>query len=172
MKTVHWKRANWLATRFVFDLEQQAVGHLLFPSSWNFDAVYTDRDTQLRFAQRSFWTGDVSITQQGEPIGTIRFGVLGGQSLTLVTGERFRLSTGFWQQAASWQKENGETVIRYEQAALGSSGKGIVCSPDALPPALETLLLSSGVYVRQLNQKRTAVMVAIVMPLIAGANRH
>ena len=89
-----------------------------------------------------------------------------------MTGERFQLSTGFWQQAASWQKENGKTVIRYEHAALGSRGKGIVCSPDALPPALETLLLSSGVYVRQLTQKRTAVMVAIVMPLIAGANRH
>ncbi|MBF9239622.1 hypothetical protein I2I05_19675 [Hymenobacter sp. BT683] len=168
MKTSTWKCADWLAQRFVITLERQREGQLLFTSWWHHDAVYTDHDTKLQFARKSFWSSDIFITKDGEPLGEIRFGLFGEPALTRASGELFVLSTSLWEQEAYWKTAGGETLMRFQQAALSFIGKGVIRSAEALPRELETLLVSSGVFAQQLSRNRTVLLVAMLLLLIAG----
>lgn len=172
MKTFTWQRLNWFATRFLVRMEQHPVGQLLFTSSWNWDAEYTEQDTTLRFVQPSAWSNEVLVTQDGQPVGGIRFRLFGEQTLQLASGEYFVLSTSPWQQEVYWKTPSGETLLTYQQATWSARSTGIISSPNALSAELERLLLSSGIYMRQLSQMRTALLILILLPLLSTANRH
>lgn len=172
MKTLNWRHTDWSAKNFIFSIGQEIIGQLTFNSSWNFNAVYTDKETRVKFAQKSFWDRDVLITRDGKTIGEIHIGLFGEQALKLVTGERFTLSTSFWEKEAYWKNEKGETIVRYQQATMSSMGKGLISLKDSLTIEIEKLLISSGVFVRQLTHKRRAIAVAIVIPIIAAASRQ
>lgn len=81
MKTLNWRHTDWFAKNFIFTMEQQIIGKLTFNSSWDFNALYTDTETKLKFTQKSFWNRDVLITKDGKPIGEILIGLFGQQSL-------------------------------------------------------------------------------------------
>lgn len=89
-----------------------------------------------------------------------------------MTGEKFILSTSFWEQEVYWKTENGETIIKYQQATMSSMGKGSISSTDLLTIETEKLLISSGIFVRQLARKRRAMAVAVVILIIAAASRQ
>lgn len=170
MKTFTWQRLNWWATRFLVALEPHPVGQLRFPSSWNWDAEYTDADATLRFTQPSAWNSDVRVTQGEVTVGTIRGGWFGSPSLTLASGECFVLATSTWQQEAAWKTADGAILVTFQQATWSARSTGAVPAPDALPPDLERLLVSSGIFLGQLRQKRTALIFAFL--LLASASRH
>ena len=172
MKTLNWRHTDWFAKNFIFTMERQIIGQLTFNSSWNFNALYTDKEIKLKFVQKSFWDRNVLITKDGKTIGEIHLGLFGEQTLKLVTGERFILSTSFWEQEVYWKTEKGETIIKYQQATMSSMGKGLISSEDSLTIETEKLLISSGVFVRQLTRKRRAMTVAILIPIIAAASRQ
>lgn len=96
MKTLNWRHTDWSAKNFVFFLGQEIVGQLTFQSSWNFNAVYTDNKTRLKFTQKSFWDRKVSITRDDKEVGEMDSGLLGKQTLKLSTGETFELVSNFW----------------------------------------------------------------------------
>lgn len=172
MKTLNWRRKGWFAKKFIFFVEQQIIGQLNFNSSWNFNALYSDKESELKFAQKSFWERDVIITIDEKKVGKIHVGIFGEQTLKLETGERFILSTNLWEQEVFWKDEKGETIIKYKQAKMSSMGKGLISSKESLTIEMEKLLISSGVFIRQLTRKRRTIIVAIMIPIIAAANRH
>jgi len=170
MKTLNWRRANWLARNFILSIGQETIGQLTFNNSWNFNAVYTDKETNLKFARKSFWDSDVLITKDEKAIGEINFGLWGTQTLKLATGEKFTLSSNFWGQVVTWKNENGETIVKYQQATMSSMGKGLISLMDSLAIEKEKLLVSSGLFARQLMHRRIAVLMAAMIPIMASAS--
>lgn len=171
MKTINWRHTDWNARNFIFSIGQEIIGQLTFRSSWNFNAVYTDKETKLRFARKSFWDKNVFITKDEKTIGEIDFGFFGNQTLKLVTGERFTLSSNFWEQEVNWKTEKGETIIKYQQATMSSMGKGLISLKDSLTIETEKLLISSGLFARQLRHKRVVLIVVIMIPILAASRR-
>ena len=171
MKTLNWRHTDWSARNFIFSIGQEIIGQLTFYSSWNFNAVYTDKETRLKFTQNGFWDRSVLITKDGEKIGEIKSGFFIHPTLRLATGEKYILSSNIWGRDVNWKTENGETIIKYEQASLSSMGKGLINLKDSLTLETEKLLIGSGLYIRQYIHKRAAVMVAIAIPIIVASNR-
>jgi hypothetical protein len=171
MKTLNWRHTDWSARNFVFFLGQEIVGQLTFQSSWNFNAIYTDSKTRLKFTQKSFWDRKVSITLDDKEIGEMDSGLFSKQTLKLTTGEKFELASNFWGRDVTWKNTNGEAIAKYQQATMSSMGKGKIDIADSLSTEIEKVLISSGLFVRQLILKRVALTVAIVVPILA-ASRH
>lgn len=171
MKTLNWKRTDWNGRSFIVSIGQEVIGQLTFNNTWNFNATYTDKHTQLKFAQKSFWDRDVSITEDGKMIGEIHSGLLGEKTLQLVTGEKFVISTSFWEQEVYWKTEKGETIVKYQQATMSSMGKGLISLNDSLTIETEKLLISSGLFIRQSTRKRVARTMAIMIPIIAASSQ-
>jgi len=153
MKTLTWKHTDWNARNFIFSIGQEIFGQLTFNSFWNFDAVYTDKETNLKFSHNIFWDRDVTITKDGERVGEIRFGLFATQTLKLATGASYTLSTSFWEQEAYWKTEKGETIVTFQQATMSSMGKGLISIKGSLVMDTEKLLLSSGLFARQARRK-------------------
>jgi len=86
MRTLNWKHTDWNARNFIFSVGKEIIGQLTFYSSWNFNAVYTDKETKLRFAQNGFWDRNVLITKDGQKIGEIKSGFFIHPTLILTTG--------------------------------------------------------------------------------------
>jgi hypothetical protein len=171
MKTLNWRHTDWNARNFISSIGQEIIGQLTFNSYWNFNAVYTDNDTNLKFSQKSFWDMDAIISKDGETVGEINFGLFATQTLKLVTGERFTLSTSFWEQEAYWKTENGETIVKYQQATMSSMGKGLISLNDSLTIDKEKLLISGGLFARQVRHKRIVLFIVIMIPILAASRR-
>ena len=171
MKTLNWRHTDWNARTFIFSIGQEIIGQLTFNSYLNFNAVYTDKETNLKFAQKSFWDRDAIITKDGETVGEINFGLFAIQTLKLVTGEKFTLSTSFWEQEAYWKTEKGETIIKYQQATMSSMGKGLISLKDSLTIDTEKILISSGLFARQARRKRIALFIVVMIPILAASRR-
>jgi hypothetical protein len=171
MKTLNWRHTDWNARNFIFSLGQEIIGQLTFNSYWNSNAVYTDKETKLKFAQKSFWDRDVLITKDGKVVGEIDFGLFGTQTLKLAKGERFTLSTSFWEQEVYWKNEQGETIIKFHQATMSSMGKGMISLSDSLTIEMEKLFIGGGIFARQLRRKRAALIVVIMIPILAASRR-
>jgi len=155
----------------MFLMDQATIGELSFYGSWHFNAVYTDRETHLKFARKSFWDNDIRITQGGQIMGTLHKLFFGQQVLTLPSGERFTLSTSFWEQEVYWRNENGNTVIRYQQATMSSMGKGSISVQDTLPMDTQRVLMAGGLFARHLRRKKASLLVAFFFPMMI-ALRH
>jgi hypothetical protein len=171
MRTVNWRHTDWGARNFVFSVGETIIGHLSFYSSWNFNAVFTDQNVRIKFSQKNFWNRDVMISQAEQKIGEVTFSLFGNQLLTLETGERFTLSTNVWGRNVTWKNQHGEVIVQYRQATMSSMGKGVINLVDSLPGETEKLLMSCGLFVRQLILKRVALVVAMFIPIIAASNR-
>jgi hypothetical protein len=172
MKTLNWRHTDWNARNFIFSIGQEIIGQLTFNSSWNFNAVYTDKETKLKFSQKSFWDRDVLITKDGKLIGEIKNDFfLGTQTLKLPTGETFILSSNVWGRNVNWKNEKGETIVKYQQATMSSMGKGLISLNDSLTIETEKLLVSSGLFARQLLHKRVVLIVVIMIPILAASRR-
>jgi hypothetical protein len=171
MKTLNWRHTDWNTRNFIFSIGQEIIGQLTFNGFWNFNAVYTDKETNLKFSQKSFWDRDVQITKDGKAVGEIAFGLFGIQTLKLLTGEKFTLSTSFWEQEVYWKNENGDTIINYQQATMSSMGKGLITLKDSLTFEMEKLLISSGLFARQLKRKRAVLFIAVMIPILAATRR-
>jgi len=171
MKTLNWRHTDWNARNFIFSIGQEIIGQLTFGSYWNFNAVYTDKETNLKFTQKSFWDRDAIITKDGETVGEINFGLFATQTLKLATGEKFTLSTSFWEQEVYWKTDNGETIVKYQQATMSSMGKGLISLNDTLTIDKEKLLISGGLFARQVRHKRLILTAAIIAPIVAATKR-
>jgi hypothetical protein len=172
MKTLSWRHTDWNARNFIFSIGQEIIGQLTFNSSWNFNAVYTDNETNLKFSQKGFWDRDVLITNDGKQIGEIKNDFFfGRQTLKLQAGETFILSSNFWGRNVNWKNEKGETIVKYQQATMSSMGKGSISLNDSLTIEMEKLLVSSGLFARQLLHKRIVLIVVIMIPIFAASRR-
>jgi len=171
MKKLNWRRTDWTARNFIFSSGQDSIGQLTFNSLWNFNAEYNDKETRIKFAPKSFWDRNVLITKDGITLGEIHIGLFGQQILKLVSGEKFIIATSFWEQEVYWKTEQGETIITYRQATMSSMEKGWISLMDSLTHETEKLLISSGLFIRQLTRKRIARTVVLILPIIAAASR-
>jgi hypothetical protein len=167
MKTLSWKHTDWFGKTFIFFMGQEMIGQLTFQDFFNFRAAYTNRETNFNFATKSFWDRDVVISKDGKAIGEIQHGLFGEQRLKLTSGEKFVLSTSFWEQEAYWKNERGQTIIRYRQAAMSAMGKGVISLDATLTEETESLLISSGLFARQMRRKRVTFVVLVTIPVLA-----
>lgn len=170
IKTLNWNSTGWTARKYIFSIGQEICGQLTIKPTWNFEAIYTDKETSFQFAQKHFWNRDIVITKNKQSIGIISSGFFGGQTLTLTTGEKFFISTSLWEQAVYWKSGKGEIVAYYKQAVMSSMKKGVFTLTDSQPLETEKLLFSSGLFIRQMAHKRKTLMTAILIPIFVAAN--
>ena len=170
MKTLNWRHTDWLGKNFIFSIGQEIIGQLTF-NSWNMNAVYTDRDTTIKFVKKSFWSQDVFVTSDDKVVGEISFNLFKRQTLKMASGEKYILSTSFWEQEVYWKTEHGETIIKYRQATMSSMGKGLVSLKDTLSIETEKLLICSGLFTRQLIRKRLVLIMVIMIPIFGSLRR-
>ena len=171
MKTLDWKLTDWTARKFIFSIGQEITGQLTFNGTWNFNAVYTDKETHLKFEQKNFWDRNILVTKDGKKVGEICSELLGSQTLKLLTGEKFVISTSFWEQEVYWKAEKGDTIITYRQATMSSLEKGVISLAETLNIETEKLLVCSGLFARQIRRKRIAGTVAMMIPIVGAASR-
>lgn len=171
MKTLNWKRTDWNARNFIISIGQELIGQLSFNNIWAFSATYTDKHTKLKYTQKSFWDRDVLVTRDGNTIAEIHSGIFKETTLKLVTGERFIISTSLWEQEVYWKTEEGETIIKYQQAPMSSMEKGSISINNSLPTETEKLLTSSGLFIRQMARRRRVRTIAVMFPAIAAASK-
>lgn len=169
MRTLNWRHTGWSARTFAFTIGQELIGQLTLNYSWNLKGSYTDPEANITFAQKSFLDADVLVTKDGKTIGEITSHWFGIHTLTLATGERYRLSTSLWEQEAYWRTEAGETVIKYQQATMSSMGKGVISLTDKLTPETEKILISSGLFARKAVHRRIQRTVAVFIPILAAS---
>lgn len=172
MKSINWKSTDWSGRKFIFSIGKEIIGKLNFYSSWNLNAVYTDKDTKLKFSQKGFWNRNVLITKEGKVVGEVKFRFFGNQTLKLATGERFTLSTNAWGGDVHWKTQDGQTIIKYKQATMSSMGKGVISLAESLTNDTEKLLVSSGLFTRQLIHKRVAFVIAIAIPIVLALTTY
>lgn len=171
MTALHWKQTDWFAQHFIFSVEQDMIGKLDFYSAWNFNAVYEDKDTHLKFTRKNFWNANILITQDEALIGEIDFGFFGSESLILASGETYKLSSNLWGGDAKWKTESGEAIVTFKPSSWISMRKGIIKPVAYLPYDTAKLLMSSGVFMRLLRQKLLALTLGILIPVIVGSNQ-
>lgn len=171
MKILNWSSTGWFAKNFVFKFEQQILGELTFNNSWLYNGEYSDQETKLKFFQNSFWDRNIVVIKDAVRIGEIHIGLFGEQTLKLLTGEKFYLSTSFWEQEVYWKTERGETIVKYQQELMSSLEKGLISAEDSLTLEMEKLLISSGIFVRQMIRQRIARVVVIFIPIIAAGSK-
>jgi hypothetical protein len=170
MKTLNWRHTGWNERNILFTIGEEIIGQLTFTRFWNFQATYSDKDTNLTFSQKGFWNREVLVTKGERTLGEISFELFGRQTLKLATGEKFTLSTSFWEQEIFWKNEKGDTIVKYQQATMSSLGKGLITLNDNLTLETEKLLICSGLFIRKTLQKRRALVVIMII-LLSGASR-
>lgn len=171
MKTLNWKHTDSSARNFIFFIGQEIIGNLTFYNTWDFNATYTDNNTKITFKQRSFWNSKVAITKDEKAIGEIKAGLFEKLRIVLATGERYELTTNFWGRDVGWKNAKGERIINFKQGTFSSMGKGTISLEDNLSLDTGKLLMSSGLFVRQLIQKRVVFAVVIMIPVLMMARR-
>jgi hypothetical protein len=173
MKTLNWRHTDVSARIYVFQIGQEIIGQLRFNSYWNFNAVYADKETKLRFIESNdFLRRTVSITRDGKLIGKMRSGLFAKQTLELLNGEKYVLTSNLWGRDVRWENSKGEPIMKYQQATMASMEKGVINLKDTLTEETEKLLMSAGLFMRQLILKRILLIFLFLIPILAASKRY
>jgi|GEM_PF-1933254 len=174
MKTLNWRHTDWNARNFIFFIGQEIIGQLNFNSLWNFNGFYTDKESKIQFKEYGgyFWKRAVSIIENDKIIGEITYNFFLEPKLKLVAGDTYLLTSNFWGRDVKWINAQNEIVMKYDQATMSSMGKGTITYKDSLSTETEKLLMTAGIYVRQLILKRASLLIVIMIPILTTASRH
>jgi hypothetical protein len=171
MNTMQWRHTDWVGRNFIFWLNEKVVGQLTFKNSWNLNAIYRSEQNQLKFVVSGFWKTKVKVFKNDDLIGEIETHFYGKQTLKLSNGKSYSLTSGFWGRNTQWADSKGETLIKYTTAYLRSMGKGTITISDKLAPDEKDLLVSSGLFARQLFLKMAAVVVIVMASALSTTPR-
>jgi hypothetical protein len=171
MNTLQWRHTDWTGRNFIFWLNEKVIGELTFKSSWDLNAVYQSQQAQLKFIVTGFWKNRILIMRGNEKLGEIKNGFSGKQTLTLVNGKSYVLTSGFWGRSAQWSNLNGEILIKYTTASIRSMGKGTIIVSHNLAADEKELLVSTGLFARQMLLKMAVMVLIIMIPAMSAASR-
>lgn len=165
MTTFNWRHTDWRGKEVLFTtVERQVVGKLSLYGSWN--ASYSYDESDFNFTSKGLFDTKVRITQDGNLLARLKMGSFGLPTLTLATGERFILSTDFWERELYWKTDRGEKCMIYHRPALSSMGKGMVYVKDGLAGEKARLLMSTGLYARKRVHYLITLAIAVIVPIV------
>jgi hypothetical protein len=168
MRTLQWRHTDWTARKFVFQVGPDTIGQLSFNNYWNLNAIYVDSETSIKFSQKSFFDDAVVVTQNEKVIGTLSCGFM-RQSLRLTNGERYDLVSNFLGRDVKWKNQRGEELIKYHQATLSTMGRGTIHTSSTLSRETEILMISGGLFIKQLMLKRMLIVMVAMFPAFIAA---
>ncbi|MGQ7856926.1 hypothetical protein ACUN24_22025 [Pedobacter sp. WC2501] len=164
-KFINWK-SNWLNGNFQLFADGVQKGMISF-SSWRSDAESMFEDKNYQFANDGFWKSRTKVIDRKtlEVIAIINYDSWKSMAvISLNTGEQYEWkSTGIWK--SQW------TVSNYKDEHIiytSSSNSGTISSNTD-----NKLLIITGLFIKQVYNKRTALMIACIVPVITTSTlRH
>ncbi|WP_175636457.1 hypothetical protein [Pedobacter ghigonis] len=164
-KFINWKR-NWLNGNLQLFVDGIQKGALTF-EMWKSNAYTLFEDKDYAFENKGFWQSTTTVTDRktNEIVAIITYDSWKSKAIiSLKSGEQYE-----WKATSSWRSEwtvsnNKDTHIYYQ----ASSNTGAISTQ-----ADNNLLIVAGLFIKQIYNKKTAVMVACFVPIItATLTRH
>lgn len=171
MRTISWKSKGWRSNQIEFHENAQLFGSLTFDNSWNWNASYHGEIGKIDFKSGIFLQSDqVKIYKHGEHIGSIHRSFLGGVKFIDKGQSIFYLNSNIWDTCFEWKNSDEETIIQINTEGILNSGSGTAEMILESNNELDELLIASSIYVKHLDNKKRALLVAALVPLIAAIN--
>jgi len=165
MKTLNLKSTSWTARNFIFGLGQEIIGRLSFQSGFRYKASYEEKNLSYQFASPSFWGSSIDVLSSGKKIATLKQKWF-KDYITLATGETFTFRSSFGGRKQWWATAQGKEIVQFTSPTFNSLGRSTITIDDDLSTDTSTLLMSSGIVVRQLRVQRVLLFVVLI-PVIS-----
>jgi len=164
-KFINWKR-NWRNGNLQLFVDGIQKGALTF-EMWRSNAYTLFEDKNYAFENKGFWKCTTTVTDRNtnEVVAIISYDNWKSKALiSLKSGEQYEWkATSSWRSAWTVSNNNG---IQIDYQASGSSG-AISSAGD------NDLLIVAGLFIKQIYNKKAAVMVACIIPVITTTiTRH
>jgi len=164
-KFINWKR-NWLSSKIELFVDGIQKGAIIF-STWRSDAESIFEDKNYFFTNVGFWQSKTNVFDKktNELVAIITYDSWKSKAvISMKSGEQFEWkSTNFWKSQF--------VVSNYKDANIiynSSSNSGSISSDTD-----DSLLMITGLFIKQIYNKRGAALVACFVPIIiATTSRH
>jgi len=162
---INWKN-NWFSGNFQLFVDGVQKGMITF-GTWKSDAVSMFEDKNYYFVNEGFWQSKTKVIDRNtnEMVAIITYDSWKSKALiSLNTGEQYE-----WKSTGIWKTQF--TVSNYKDAHImynsGSNSGAISSDTD------NELLIISGLFIKQIYNKRAALIVVCLIPIMtATINRH
>jgi len=164
-KFINWKR-NWLNGNLQLFVDGIQKGALTF-EMWRSNAYTLFEDKDYAFENKGFWQSTTTVTDRktNEPVAIINYDSWKSKAIiSLKSGGQYE-----WKATSSWRSQwsvsNHEGTNIYYQAS-GNTG--------AISTDIDNeLLIISGLFIKQIYNKKAAVIIACLVPIMTTAiTRH
>ncbi|WP_293310120.1 hypothetical protein [Pedobacter sp. UBA5917] len=162
---INWKN-NWFSGNFQLFVDGVQKGMITF-SAWRNDAESMFEDKNYQFVNEGFWRYRTKVIDRktNVVVAIITYDSWKSKAvISLNTGEQYE-----WKSTGIWKSQF--TVSNYKDAHImysSSSNSGAISTDTD-----NELLIVAGLFIKQIYNKRAAVLVACFVPLITvSINRH
>ncbi|MGM9479506.1 hypothetical protein ACS5PU_24005 [Pedobacter sp. GSP4] len=164
-KLINWKN-NWFSGNFQLFVAGAQKGMITF-STWRSDAESMFEDKNYQFVNEGFWQSRTKVIDRktNELVAIITYDSWKSKAvISLSSGEQYE-----WRSTGIWKTQF--TVSNYKDVHImysASSNSGAISADTG-----SELLIITGLFIKQIYNKRAAVLVACFIPLITvSINRH
>jgi hypothetical protein len=165
MKSLNWEQKSWAGREFNLFSDGLPVGSLKFGSWYKYDAAYTSEKGKLVFKTKGWFDQNVEILYNGEKVAVAHMSAFGKTRLQLSNGDNYILESKTFSHNVTIKDMTGKVCVMFEQPAF-TFCKGTIMVADDLPELTSEMLISTGLYLKTVNENKVATMVVIFAPLI------
>ncbi|WP_316831914.1 hypothetical protein [Pedobacter aquatilis] len=165
MKFINWKR-NWFSSNVELFIDGLQKGAIIF-ETWKSNANSFFEDQNYYFQNEGFWQTKTNVFDRktNDLVAVITYDSWKSKALiSLKSGEQYE-----WKAAGMWKTQF--TLSNYKDINISyhsNSNTGAIAA-DADHP----LLIVTGLFIKQIYNKRAAVLVACLVPImVATTSRH
>ncbi|WP_343524123.1 hypothetical protein [Pedobacter sp.] len=163
-KLFNWK-SDWFSNNFHLFVEEIQKGAITF-GTWRSNAESRFEDQNYQFVNEGFWQSSTRITDKktNEVLALITYDSWKSKAvISLKTGEQYE-----WKAKGVWKSQ--WTVSNYKDEHIvytsGSNSGSIASDTD------HKLLIIAGLFIKQVYNKRTILMMACIVPVITTSTLH
>ncbi|GGG92739.1 hypothetical protein [Pedobacter zeae] len=163
-KLINWK-SDWFSNNFHLFVDGIQKGAITF-GTWRSNAESRFEDQNYQFVNKGFWQSSTRITDKktNEVLAVITYDSWKSKAvISLKTGEQYE-----WKSKGLWKSQ--WTVSNYKDEHIvytsGSNSGSIASDTD------HKLLIIAGLFIKQVYNKRTILMMACIVPVITTSTLH
>lgn len=165
MKTLHWEKKSWSGREYNIFSDGLPEGNLTFGNWYVYDAAYASTKGKFDFKTKGWFDQAVEILYNGEKIAVAHTSVLGNTRIQLSNGDNYIVESKTLSNNITIKDTEDKTCVMFEQPAF-SFGKGTIMVANDLPELTSEMLISTGLYLKTINESKVTIMVVIFLPMI------
>jgi len=160
-KFINWK-SNWFNSNFELFVDGLQQGAITF-STWKSDAEATFENDQYLFKNIGVWQSKTHVIDRNtnEVMAIITYDSWKSKAIiSLTSGEQYE-----WKSTSFWKSQFVISNNKDANITYSSSSKSGSISSDTD----NALLITAGLFIKQIYNKRAAAMMACFMPIIVAS---